>query len=239
MKTFHLFRSICVFLSLCFIATTLSAQEGKPAEKKEAEPTTKKTALFDGKTLEGWKEVSYGGEGTIKVEDGTLILGMGDPMTGIVYTGDAEKLPKVNYELELEAMRVEGGDFFCALTFPVKDSHCSFIVGGWGGGVVGLSSINGMDASENETTSYLKVESDKWYKLRVRVSGDRIQTWIDKKQYAKVVINKRKISTRIEVNQNKPLGISTYNTKGAIRNFTLRELSAEEIAAEPKPQDDE
>ncbi|MGV3605917.1 MAG: 3-keto-disaccharide hydrolase [Planctomycetaceae bacterium] len=221
--------------SFSLLLSTAQGDEPKTAEKDAAG----KRSLFDGKTLKGWKEVSYGGEGKIKVENGTLIIGAGDPMTGIVFDGDVAKLPTRNYELELEAMRVDGGDFFCGLTFPVGDSHCSFIVGGWGGGVVGLSSINGMDASENETTKYLKVDSDKWYKLRVRVSGDRIQTWIDKEQYAKVVINKRKISTRVEVNQNKPLGISTYHTTGAIRNFTLRELTAEEIAAEPKPTADE
>ena len=58
-------------------------------------------------------------------------------MTGITWTNE---VPTNNYEISLEAMRVEGSDFFCALTFPVGNDPCSFIVGGWGGGVVGLSS---------------------------------------------------------------------------------------------------
>ena len=29
------------------------------------------------------------------------------------------------------------------------------IVGGWGGGVVGMSSLNGKDAARNETTQYV------------------------------------------------------------------------------------
>lgn len=62
-------------------------------------------------------------------------------------------MPVMNYELSLEAMRVDGSDFFCGLTFPVGSNFCSFIVGGWGGGVVGLSSLNSEDASQNETTN--------------------------------------------------------------------------------------
>jgi hypothetical protein len=49
----------------------------------------------------------------------------------------------MNYEIKLEAKKVTGNDFFCGMTFPVGDSFCSFIVGGWGGPVVGLSSIDG------------------------------------------------------------------------------------------------
>ena len=76
-------------------------------------------------------------------------------------------------------MRVDGIDFFCGLTFPVADSHASFIVGGWGGTVVGISSIDGMDASENATTKYVKFQLKRWYKIRIRVTPTSIQAWID------------------------------------------------------------
>ena len=62
-----------------------------------------------------------------------------------------------DYEVTLEAMRVDGNDFFCGMTFPAGKDPCTLIVGGWGGTVVGLSSINGMDASENETTINMAV----------------------------------------------------------------------------------
>ena len=38
----------------------------------------------------------------------------------------------MDYELRLEAKRVEGGDFFCGLTFPVGKEYCTLILGGWG-----------------------------------------------------------------------------------------------------------
>ena len=109
------------------------------------------TSLFNGRTLGEWKTTVFGGEGDVEVTDGRIVIGAGNPLSGINWTG---KHPKMDYEIALEAMRVDGSDFFCALTFPVGDSSCSFICGGWGGGVVGLSSLDGADASENETTDY-------------------------------------------------------------------------------------
>lgn len=112
--------------------------------------------LFDGKTLDGWKITNFGGEGEVTVEDGSIILEYGSSLTGITYDGT---FPKTNYEITLEARRLDGTDFFCGMTFPVAESHCSLILGGWGGAVVGLSSIDGHDASENETTQYKKFRS--------------------------------------------------------------------------------
>src|SRR5918999_5730658 len=106
--------------------------------------------LFDGKTLTNWQSTKFIGEGPVKVENGQIILESGNDLTGITWTGP--KLPTTNYEIALEAMRVEGSDFFAGVTFPVADSFCSLILGGWGGQVIGLSSIGGMDASENETS---------------------------------------------------------------------------------------
>ncbi len=95
--------------------------------------------LFDGKSLDGWKKTNFGGEGDVEVIDGQIILSMGYPMTGVTLAGG--NLPTRNYEISLEAKRIEGTDFFCGLTFPVNDSHCSLIAGGWGGTLVGLSCI--------------------------------------------------------------------------------------------------
>ena len=83
-------------------------------------------------------------------------------LTGVSYTNE---LPRIDYEVSLEAMKIDGSDFFCGLTFPVDNAFCSFIAGGWGGGVVGLSSIDGMDASENETTKYMKFDASRWYPI--------------------------------------------------------------------------
>src|SRR5215467_3675876 len=106
-------------------------------------------SLFDGKTLTGWRLTEFVGRAEVQCESGLLVLNMGDPFTGINWTNE---IPKINYEVAFDAMRVSGSDFFCGLTVPVRDSFCSLIVGGWGGSLLGISSLDGGDASENETT---------------------------------------------------------------------------------------
>ncbi|MDA1050338.1 MAG: DUF1080 domain-containing protein [Planctomycetota bacterium] len=199
------------YLALVMLATGAASAADDPNWKP----------LFDGKTLKGWKITNFGGEGEVEVKDGQIVLEFGSSLTGITYDGE---FPKTNYEISLEAMRVDGNDFFCGLTFPVADSHCSFILGGWGGAVVGLSSIDGRDASENETTQYKKFESGQWYKVRVRVTPERIEAWIDDKVWVDQEITGRKISTRSEVNLSKPIGISAYETRAALRKLKFREL---------------
>lgn len=178
--------------------------------------------LFDGHTLNGWQITPFGGQGEVMVKDGAIILEMGASMTGVTFQSN---LPKTNYEFRLQAQRVDGNDFFCGVTFPVGDSHCSFIVGGWSGGVVGLSSLGYMDASENETTQYMEFESGRWYRIHVRVSEDRIETWIDDEQMVDVEITGRKVSTRLEVELNKPFGFATWETTAALRGIELRQFT--------------
>ena len=192
--------------------------------KAEAEPQVQK--LFDGKTLAGWKSTEFGGEGEVSVVDGAIVLEMGNNMTGITWT-DAVKLPTTDYEISLEAKRIDGDDFFCGLTFPVKDKALSLILGGWGGATVGLSSIDDADASSNETTSYVDFDRDHWYKVRLRVTEAKVQAWLDGKSIVDVKIAGRKLSIRSEVELSRPFGISTWLTKAAIRNIEIRRLPAE------------
>jgi hypothetical protein len=176
--------------------------------------------LFDGKSLAGWRISDFAGGGAVKVEGGKLILEMGT-MTGVTYTNT---VPTMNYEISLEAMRVDGSDFFCGLTFPVGKDPCSLIVGGWGGGVVGLSSLDSQDAANNETTQYMNFEKGRWYKIRLRVVPNNIRAWIDEEKVIDVDTTDRRLSIRIEVEESRPLGIASWSTTAALRNIQLRGL---------------
>jgi 3-keto-disaccharide hydrolase len=180
------------------------------------------TSLFDGKTLKNWKVTDFGGGGQPRVESGNLILPVGETLTGVTWTGPA--LPTMNYEVYGEAKRVDGSDFFYGLTFPVRDSHASLIIGGWGGGVCGISSLDGFDASENETTTFRGFETGKWYKFRLRVTPKKIEAWIDNDKIVDASIEGRKIGVRIEVEQSKPFGLASYQTTAAIRNLKVRKI---------------
>jgi hypothetical protein len=146
---------------------------------------------------------------------------MGTDLTGITAT---RKVPRSNYEVSLEAMRVLGSDFFCGLTFPVRESPCTLIVGGWGGGVCGLSSIDGQDAAENEVISYREFEMNRWYRIRLRVTDQKIEAWIDDEQIIDFKTEGRRISIRSEVELSKPFGITSWQTTAALRDIRIRSL---------------
>ncbi|MGQ9730352.1 MAG: 3-keto-disaccharide hydrolase [Candidatus Zipacnadales bacterium] len=188
-------------------------------------PSNRWEHLWDHRTLEGWMESDFYGKNEVRIENGYLIMTMGNDMTGITYTKPVHRL---DYEVSLQAMRVEGSDFFCGLTFPVDESYCSLILGGWGGSVVGLSSLDGYDASENETTQWIQFKERTWYRVRVRVTKTRIQAWLDDRRIVNVSIEGRRVSTRIEVEESKPFGIATWRTTGAVRDIRLRRLDAGE-----------
>jgi hypothetical protein len=177
--------------------------------------------LFDGKTLDGWKTPQFGGEGKVHVRDGMIVMEAGALMTGVTWTGQP---PRDNYELQLEGMRLSGSDFFATVTFPVGEEHCSFVVGGWGGALIGLSNVDYFDASENSTTDSFSFADNQWYRIRVRVSTAAIEVWIDDKQVVKQPRAEHVFGIRPEVELCRPLGICTWSTAGAVRNIRLREL---------------
>lgn len=186
----------------------------------QAEPAWKE--LFDGKTLGAWKVVEFGGDGKIEVKDGAIDAGEGVMLTGVQWKGEA--LPKLNYELSLEAQKLDGSDFFVGIAFPVGEKFCSFVAGGWGGGVVGLSNLDGMNASENDTASAQSFKKGQWYKIRLRVEPEKIQAWIDEKQVVNADIKGREISIHPAMEAACPLGLCNYQTPSRYRNIRFRPL---------------
>ena len=222
--------SVCCLLAM-FCSQRSSAAEVKPlrAEHPEPLPSPEWISLFDGKTLKNWAVTDFGGQGEVEIKDGRLVMNLGAYMTGITYDGKQE-LPKTNYEVRYKAARLDGIDFFCGFTFPVKDSNCSLILGGWGGGVCGLSSIDQMDASENNTTQFRLFNEDEWYNVRILVLDHRIVAWIDGERIIDENIEDSEIGIRPEVELSCPLGFATWQTTGAIESIQLRKLSEAELA---------
>jgi hypothetical protein len=206
------------------------ASAAVPSVKAKAETPATATeqtgewkSLFDGKSLAGWKPTDFAGAAPVNVENSQIVINAGAVLNGINWTNTP---PKTNYEVTLEAMKVEGGDFFCGFTFPVGDSYCSLIAGGWGGGVVGISSINGADASENETTKFMNFEKGRWYRIRVRVTQPKIEAWIDDEKMVDLPLEGNRISMRSgEIELSEPFGLATFQTTTALRNIKLRLLA--------------
>ena len=230
---------------IMLLCVTLSepATSTKAATPGASEKTV---SLFDG-TLANWKESTFGGQGLVETipaaEDDAdapiLRLGSGDPLTGLKYVGpidgdgedpaaartadptDAPAIPRNNYVLRWQARRTLGDDFFCSALFPVDEAVCSVVVGGWGGGVIGLSSLDGMDASENITTNFQLFDDSVWYDFALTVTDEKIVLAIDGDEMFEVAPADYTISTRIEMEPLTPLGFATYLSTGELRNITI------------------
>lgn len=171
-----------------------------------------------------WKTCNFGGEGPVKIDSSRIRLGYGDPLTGIRWSGD---FPRDSFEIRLEARRTDGHDFFCGLTFPVGEGKCSLILGGWGGGVVGLSSIDGEDASSNETTQFKVFDNDTWYKVKVRVTPEKVVAYLDDKVWVDQERGNHHFDIRIEMDPTLPLGIANFQCQSELRGLQWRKLDAD------------
>jgi hypothetical protein len=220
-------RSFFPMLMLAFaLSLTSQAEEPKPL------------MLFDGKSLDNWRIHDAGGSGTVEVKDGELIIGTGESLTGVIFT-KPETLPVTNYEISLEAKRLEGMDFFCGLTFPVGDlKTCATLVcGGWGGSVTGISSIDGIDASENSTGHYRLFKDQQWYRIRLQVTPTSLKVWSNDEEIINVDTAGKKVALRPgAIEDFAPLSLTTYQTTAAIKNVKLTVLTAAApVKAENKP----
>jgi 3-keto-disaccharide hydrolase len=213
--------AVLATLTVLFLTCRLPAQP--PAAKAADKDKDGWKKLFDGKSLEGWKASDFVGSGKVHVKDGAIVMETGSSMTGITYAG--KDFPRIDYEVTFESKKLAGRDFFCTTTFPVGEDYCSFVVGGWGGTTVGLSSIDSEDASSNETSKSKEFNRDQWYRVRLRITKPKIEAWIDDEKLVDLETADRRISIRIECRASCPFGLCTWETSGAVRDLRVRQLT--------------
>ncbi len=216
-------------VALAALSPLLAAE--KPSTAPATTGTNAWTSLFDGKSLRGWTRTDFSTLGDVRVENpfrggpGAIVVALAEELNGVTCT---RRVPKTNYEVSLDAMRLGGHDFFCGLTFPVGDSAATFVVGGWGGAVTGISCIDGADASVNETTRTMDFDPNRWYRIRVRITPAKIECWIDERKVADVALAGHKISLRPgEIERSLPFGLAAWHTRAAWRDIRLQQLQSE------------
>ncbi|MGE9268286.1 MAG: DUF1080 domain-containing protein [Verrucomicrobiales bacterium] len=216
------------FLILLFLAIVLGSscrpttQSENPLAEREEEVWRE---VFAAEERGHWEKVDYGNPEMVGWEGERLRLEMGAELIGAKWTGE---LPQAPYELEFAARRMNGSDFFGALTFPLRrdDELVTLVLGGWGGGVVGISSIDGKDAAENETTTYLAFEKEKWYRVRLRVEVNSLRAWIDEALVVELSLDGREFSLRPgPIELCAPLGVAAWQTGAELRGLRWRPLA--------------
>lgn len=193
--------------------------------------------LFDGRTLGAFVVTDYGGQGEVAVRAGRLHLGMGNPLTGVTWTGAP---PTGDYELELVARREQGNDFFAALTFPVGDQCLTLVLGGWGGSLCGLSSLDGLDAARNPTRTSRAFANGRDVHVRLLVTANAVRAEIDGAPLLTADLRGRRLSVRPEVELSRPLGLISFASEGSIARLRWRPwrgplaAAADATAASPR-----
>lgn len=223
------FGIIFFVVSCCLYATTghvpAESVAQQKAENLSLTPDVPEgwISLFDGKTLNGWEIVHYGGEGEPYVENEVLILpqAIDGLMTGVRWVGDS--LPNNNYIIHYEARRTKGFDIFAGLSFPYNDTFASLIFSGWRGIVNGLSSINGYDASENETTQHFSHYDNKWYAVELRATTDSIIAYVGSELVVDIATVGKNIHLRYGLDDTS-LTLWSYQSTGEIRDIRIKKL---------------
>lgn len=195
------------------------AAAADPAEAKDPQGPCWHRVPTDDPSL--WERCRFGGDGEVTFTADRIHLGVGDPLTGVRCLA---KVPRENFEIRLEARRTSGFDFFCGLTFPIGDGQASLILGGWAGGIAGLSSIDGEDASDNATKRLMHFENDRWYQVRVRVDAESVQAWVDDQQIINQPRGKHEFDIRVEMDPTLPLGVAAFQCDAELRKFRWRKL---------------
>lgn len=153
-------------------------------------------------------------------EGGVLVLEPGSPLTGVLLAAD---LPE-RYELEVCAARLQGNDFFCALTFPVAGAHLTLVLGGWGGTVCGLSNLDGLDAAHNDTRRLHHFETGVVQRVRLVVTPARVAVTLAGEPFLACDLRGRQLSLRAEMAPCRPLAVASYATRAAVASVRWRPL---------------
>ncbi len=224
------FRLPCAIFTALTLSAACSGKRQSPATNTKTHSQEWHT-LLDGKSLSGWQRLDFEGSGgRIEASNNSILFSRGNPLTAMVVSDRSLMPPAEEYEIILRARKMDGRDFFCALTFPVpsQSACCTFVAGGWGGGVTGISNIDNLDANRNTTRSSLRYETGKWYDLKVEVKRERIRCWVDQRIVVNTLIADKIISMRPgDIEQCQPFGIASFATTSEFKSLRVRALPPE------------
>jgi len=168
----------------------------------------------------GFVPTDFGAEDAVAIEPTGVRLEPGAPLSGVTFTGP---LPTPPYTLAVEFTKRYGSDFPLAVTFPVAGSHLSLVLGGWGGTVCGLSSLDGLDAARNATRFVHAFPAGVRTVVELDVEAERVAVRLDGVQVLDASLAGHAVGVRAELEPCKPLGLAAFATATTIHRFRVLE----------------
>lgn len=91
---------------------------------------------------------------------------------------------------------------------------------------MGLSNVDDMSAVDNSTTRSIQFKKGTWYDIEAEVSDKTIVVALDDKVIIEQDLKDHRFEVWPQQEPARPLGITTYDTKGAIRDVVVTRLEA-------------
>jgi hypothetical protein len=168
--------NVCLFLSIGVLA--VAASHAAPNELSAREKAEGWELLFDGRSLDGWRASEA--PGTFSVKNGEIVVH--GPRSHLYYDGPVHGHDFKSFELELEVK-----------TLPMANSgvyfHTAFQETGWPARGYEVQ-VNNTQSDKKRTAGLYNVQDNYdavakdnvWFKLRVKVQGKHIETFVDGKR---------------------------------------------------------
>ena len=177
--------------------------EAAPAPKTAAAPSAAAPAAAPGEVAGGeWKSA-----------DGVLTQSNDDTPALLLFGDKSWK----DYTLELEAKKTDGDEGFLIPVRAKDDTHMVwFNVGGWGNtrtAFEGLTDEGKTDWGDGQTyADFAEVQTGKWHKLKVVVSGKTVEGFLDGKSACKAATDDLPAGC---------VGVGTWSTEAQFRNIKV------------------
>ncbi len=157
--------------------------------------------------------------GRWSVEDGQLVQSGSGTDLRLVF-GDRAW---TDYEYTLEAMKTGGAEGFLILFRAASDqAYYWYNLGGWGNLRHQLEKGVGGGRRTVGRAVEGKIETGRWYTIRVRCEGNRYQVWLDSQQVLDYTDER-------SAHLSGHVGISTWSTQARFRNFKVTTLDGKTL----------